>query len=71
MITRQFVKCLKCGDVAYYDYLVGGFGRPFMYLQCGHSPFDEVTVSITEEEARIQYAHLYERAMPPLPEPTA
>lgn len=32
--ARQFVKCLKCGCAAYYDYVPYGLGNPIRILEC-------------------------------------
>jgi len=39
---RQWVRCLACGWVGYYDYVAYGLSRPILTMGCGCFPFDEV-----------------------------
>lgn len=51
---RQWVRCIQCGNVAYYDYQPGSLANPLRSLPCGHGfciRFDEAVDFITAAEA--------------------
>lgn len=49
--VRQWVRCKRCGRVAYRDYVPFSLSNPILTMPCGHWPFDDVTEEITEAEA--------------------
>ena len=67
-MSRQWVKCTKCSQIAWYDYIPYGLGNPILTLPCGHGSGDwnRDAVSITEDSARFicDYEHLIERLQP-------
>ena len=51
---RDWIKCKKCGEVYFYDYLPFGIGTPITWLKCGHdfgTKIYLVTDIISETEA--------------------
>lgn len=55
---RQWVRCKKCGRIAYYDYVPYSLSNPVMIMPCGHTPamrFRESVDFITEDEALAKF----------------
>ena len=53
-MERQWVKCKKCGEVSYYDYIPYGLANPIMVLPCNHGlteRFENIVTNIDTEEA--------------------
>jgi hypothetical protein len=40
-MRRKYVKCCKCKNRAYYDYVPYSLSNPIMWASCGHSLKDE------------------------------
>ena len=52
-MDRAFVKCKKCPQVAYYDYIPFGLSAGIMTMPCGHGltqRFSDGVSSITKKE---------------------
>jgi hypothetical protein len=50
---RQWLKCKKCGNVVYYDYVPYSLSNPIMWLPCGHDdPTRKLHHSVNEITAK-------------------